>query len=55
MHMSETSNLASNQESENRKSQQTSSMKITLGAILLASEKTALTYFSPSPNHWYRK
>jgi hypothetical protein len=29
-------------------------MKITLGAILLASEKTALTYFSPSPNHWYR-
>jgi hypothetical protein len=33
----------------------TSSMKITLGAILLASEKTALTYFSPSPNHWHRK
>uniref|UniRef100_A0A7C9DWV3 Uncharacterized protein n=1 Tax=Opuntia streptacantha TaxID=393608 RepID=A0A7C9DWV3_OPUST len=29
----------------------TSSTNTTLGAILLASEKTALTYFSPSPNH----
>jgi hypothetical protein len=29
----------------------TSSIKITLGAILLANEKTAFTYFSPSPNH----
>jgi len=29
----------------------TSSTKMTLGAILLAKEKTALTYFSPSPNH----
>jgi len=25
---------------------------MTLGAILLAKEKTALTYFSPSPNHY---
>lgn len=31
--------------------QHTSSTKMTLGAILLAKEKTALTYFSPSPNH----
>jgi hypothetical protein len=29
----------------------TSSTNTTLGAILLASEKTAFTYFSPSPNH----
>uniref|UniRef100_A0A7C9D5V8 Uncharacterized protein n=1 Tax=Opuntia streptacantha TaxID=393608 RepID=A0A7C9D5V8_OPUST len=30
----------------------TSSTKMTLGAILLARENTALTYFSPSPNHF---
>mmetsp|Transcript_11585 Transcript_11585/g.48680 ORF Transcript_11585/g.48680 Transcript_11585/m.48680 type:complete len:352 (+) Transcript_11585:449-1504(+) len=28
-----------------------SSMNMTVGAILLASEKSALTHFSPSPNH----
>jgi hypothetical protein len=36
-----------------RNSSLTSSTKITLGDILLASEKTAFTYFSPSPNHCY--
>mmetsp|Transcript_3840 Transcript_3840/g.5362 ORF Transcript_3840/g.5362 Transcript_3840/m.5362 type:complete len:312 (-) Transcript_3840:1683-2618(-) len=30
----------------------TSSMKITVGEILLANVKIALTYFSPSPNHF---
>ena len=30
----------------------TSSINITLGAILLAKVNTALTYFSASPNHF---